>query len=431
MASTLLKLVAPLAVLLAILALLLLDFPLSPRSINAADNSANLAVTIQVCRIDVTPCQREVNLPVEGEVTLGLYLDAADDLNPMQSQPESQSLVAWESHFQLTGTAGVEVVPTGSAGGPVREQGSSALSLDGLTRLSRNTRQTASAAGLYYLVQNDYDAITGQLDFSVILVGSSPNNSSTEAMAVTSETPLLLGMIKLRGLVLGRYELVAGGSSAPSFRIVTATESGPQPGEITPLETNADAGSSLAVVNVGPDTEKARLEGLVWQQTPAGAEKRPFERQFTLTFWKTGAVPSWLGGDAEPVAAFANLTADRKAEFTVTDISAELLPSGVYNLRVNGVGALSDLVSDVTIDTSGEAPGSLPVTVSVDFGIMRSGDLNGDNVVDSADLSALKSSFGDVKGNAAFNPTADLNADRVVDVQDFSLLTANLNGVGE
>ena len=424
MAATLLKLIAPLAVLLAILALSLLDFPLSARSINAADNSANLAVTIQVCRIDVTPCQREVNLPVDGEVTLGLYLGAAEDLDP----PKAQSLVAWEFHFQLISTARVEVVPTGSAGGPVQERGNPALVLDGLNRLSSNAGQVA-AAGRYYRVQNSYDSNTGQIDFSVTLVGFSRENRSANTIAITPGSRLLLGMITLSGVAPGSAELVAADSSPTAFQVVTVTESGAESTRLTPLV--AGAGSPLAVVNVGPAAEKARLEGLVWQQTPVGAEKRPFERQFTLTFWKTGAVPSWLGGDAEPVAAFANLTADRKAEFTVTDISEELLPSGVYDLRVNGVGALSDLVSDVTIDTSGEAPGSLPVTVSVDFGIMRSGDLNGDNVVDSADLSALKSSFGDVKGNAAFNPTADLNADRVVDVQDFSLLTANLNGVGE
>ena len=424
MAATLLKLIASLAVLLAILALSLLDFPLSARSINAADNSANLAVTIQVCRIDVTPCQREVNLPVDGEVTLGLYLGAAEDLDP----PKAQSLVAWEFHFQLISTARVEVVPTGSAGGPVQERGNPALVLDGLNRLSSNAGQVA-AAGRYYRVQNSYDSNIGQIDFSVTLVGFSRENRSANTIAITPGSRLLLGMITLSGVAPGSAELVAADSSPTAFQVVTVTESGAESTRLTPLV--AGAGSPLAVVNVGPAAEKARLEGLVWQQTPVGAEKRPFERQFTLTFWKTGAVPSWLGGDAEPVAAFANLTADRKAEFTVTDISAELIPSGIYDLRVNGVGALSDLVSDVTIDTSGEAPGSLPVTVSVDFGIMRSGDLNGDNVVDSADLSALKSSFGDVKGNAAFNPTADLNADRVVDVQDFSLLTANLNGVGE
>ena len=422
MASTFPKLLPILMLLLIPVAPLLLNSPPPAYSVNPAASAD--AATIQVCRIDVTPCQREVNLPVGEEVTLGLYLDTTEELN----LPEAHSLVAWEFHFQLISTARVEVVPTGSAGGPVQERGNPAPVLDGLNRLSSNAGQVA-AAGRYYRVQNSYDSNTGQIDFSVTLVGFSRENRSANTIAITPGSRLLLGMITLSGVAPGSAELVAADSSPTAFQVVTVTESGAESTRLTPLV--AGAGSPLAVVNVGPAAEKARLEGLVWQQTPVGAEKRPFERQFTLTFWKTGAVPSWLGGDAEPVAAFANLTADRKAEFTVTDISEELLPSGVYDLRVNGVGALSDLVSDVTIDTSGEAPGSLPVTVSVDFGIMRSGDLNGDNVVDSADLSALKSSFGDVKGNAAFNPTADLNADRVVDVQDFSLLTANLNGVGE
>ena len=426
MAATLLKLIAPLAVLLAILALLLLDFPLSARSINAADNSANLAATIQVCRIDVTPCQREVNLPVGGEVTLGLYLDTAEELD----LPEAHSLVAWESHFQLAGSAVAEFVFAEPSSGPVLEQGNPALVLDGLNRLSSNAGQVA-AAGRYYRVQNSYDSNTGQIDFSVTLVDFSVDDPPTTIASITPGTQLMLGMITLRGVTPGRYELVADDSYAPSFQMVTVAESGAQAGEVTPRETNTDAGSSLAVVNVGPAAEKARLEGLVWQQTPVGAEKRPFERQFTLTFWKTGAVPSWLGGDAEPVAAFANLTADRKAEFTVTDISEELLPSGVYDLRVNGVGALPVLAPDVVVDTSGVDQDNLPVIVTVDFGSLPDGDINGDNVVDGDDLSALKSGFGKAERETAFNPAADFNGDKVVDSQDFSLLTANLNGVGE
>ena len=395
MASTFPKLLPILMLLLIPVAPLLLNSPPPAYSVNPAVSAD--AATIQVCRIDVTPCQREVNLPVGEEVTLGLYLDTTEELN----LPEAHSLVAWEFHFQLISTAGVEVVPTGSAGGPVQEQGNPALVLDSLNRLSSNVGQ-AAAAGRYYRVQNSYDSNTGQIDFSATLVGFSRENRSANTIAITPGSRLLLGMITLSGVAPGSAELVAANSSPTAFQVVTVTESGAESTRLMPLV--AGAGSPLAVVNVGPAAEKARLEGLIWQQTPAGTGKHPFERQFTLTFWKAGAVPPWNGGMAEPVAAFANLTADSGAEFTVTDISAELIPSGVYDLRVNGVGALSDLVSDVTIDTSGEAPGSLPVTVSVDFGIMRSGDLNGDNVVDSADLSALKSSFGDVKGNAAFNP---------------------------
>ena len=424
MAATLLKLIAPLAVLLAILALLLLDFPLSARSINAADNSANLAATIQVCRIDVTPCQREVNLPVGGEVTLGLYLDTAEELD----LPEAHSLVAWESHFQLAGSAVAEFVFAEPSSGPVLEQGNPALVLDGLNRLSSNAGQVA-AAGRYYRVQNSYDSNTGQIDFSVTLVDFSRGDRSTNPMTITPGPRLLLGMITLSGVSPGSAELVAADSSPTAFQVVTVTESGAESTMLTPLV--AGAGSSLAVVNVGPAAEKARLEGLIWQQTPGRTGKHPFERQFTLTFWEAGAVPPWKGGMAEPIAAFANLTADSRAEFTVKDISPELIPSGVYDLRVNGVGALSGLVPDVAVDTSGGNQDNLPVVVSVDFGHLPNGDINGDNVVDSADLSALKSSFGDVKGNAAFNPDADFNGDQIVDVQDFSIMGANFDLTGK
>ena len=75
----------------------------------------------------------------------------------MQSRPESHSLVAWEFHFQLISTAGVEVVPTGSAGGPVQEQGNPALVSRQLeSPCRRNTRTNGSGGGpLLSRVQNE------------------------------------------------------------------------------------------------------------------------------------------------------------------------------------------------------------------------------------------------------------------------------------
>ena len=422
-----LKLLSPCAVLLILPALPFSAALLPAHSVNhAAASVANPvsspATTLQICRVDVTPCQREVNLPVGGEVALDLFLTPAAGWN----LPEAHFLVAWETHFQLTGDAGVELVNAGPAGAPVQEQGSRRLILDGLTRLSRNSGTSATPAGRYYRVQNRYDPATGRLDFSVTMAGFSPDDPPTDLMALTPETRLLLGIITIRGASPGRSELTVANSAGRPFQIVTITGAG----KATPRPV--EASRPLVVVNVGPAAEQARLRGRVWAQSPAGEGKsHPFGRQFTLTFWQEGAVPPWRGGEAAPVVAFTGLTADRRAGFIVKDLPGELIPPGVYDLRVKGVGALSRRVPGVTVDSSGAAPDNRPVIVAVDFGALPYGDLNGDNGVDRADLSAFKSGFGQTGKGGAFNPAADFNGDKVVDSQDFSLLAANFNRMGE
>ena len=421
-----LKLLPLCAVLLILPALPFSAAPLPAHSVNPAVASvanpvSSPAATLQICRVDVTPCQREVNLPVDGEVALDLFLTPAADWN----LPEAHFLVAWETHFQLTGDAEVKLVNAGPAGGPVQEQGSRRLALDGLTRLSRNS-STSGTAGRYYRVQNSYDPATGRLDFSVTLAGFSPDNLPTDLMTLTPETRLLLGIITIRGASPGRSELTAANSAGRPFQVVTITGAGKATLRLV------DAGRPLVVVNVGPAAEQARLRGRVWAQSPAGEEKsHPFGRQFTLTFWKEGAVPPWRGGEAAPVVAFANLTADRRAGFIVKDLPGELIPPGVYDLRVKGVGALSRRAPAVTVDTAGATPDNRPVIVAVDFGALPYGDLNGDNRVDRADLSAFKPGFGQTGKGGAFNPAADFNGDKVVDSQDFSLLAVNFNRMGE
>ena len=356
-----------------------------------------------------------------GEVALDLFLTPAADWNP----PEAHFLVAWETHFQLTGDAEVKLVNAGPAGAPVQEQGSSRLILDGLTRLSRNSR-TSGTAGRYYRVQNRYDPATGRLDFSVTMAGFSPDNPPADLMALTPENRLSLGIITIRGATPGRAELTAANSEGRSFQVVTITGAG----KATPWL--ADAGRPLVVVNVGPAAEQARLRGRVWAQSPADGEKsHPFGRQFTLTFWQEGAVPPWRGGEAAPVVAFTGLTADRRAGFIVKDLPGELITPGVYDLRVKGVGALSRRAPGVSVDLSGATTDNRPLIVSVDFGALPYGDINGDNGVDRADLSAFKPGFGQTGKGGAFNPAADFNGDKIVDSQDFSLLAANFNRMGE
>ena len=69
-------------------------------------------------------------------------------------------------------------------------------------------------------------------------------------------------------------------------------------------------------------------------------------------------------------------------------------------------------------------------TNNVDMGTLRAGDANNDNIVNSADFSILKSSFGTGIGGSDYDARADFNGDNVVNSTDFTLLKNNFGQAG-
>jgi glucose/arabinose dehydrogenase len=114
-------------------------------------------------------------------------------------------------------------------------------------------------------------------------------------------------------------------------------------------------------------------------------------------------------------ATTTTVTTDQSGGFTLIN----LLP-GSYSIRVKAPGYLSSS-QPVTV-TSGSA--------SVNFGTLRAGDVNGDNVVSLADFSLLAASFNRTNGQSGYNPAADLNSDGSVTLADFSLLASSFNQSG-
>jgi uncharacterized delta-60 repeat protein len=120
-------------------------------------------------------------------------------------------------------------------------------------------------------------------------------------------------------------------------------------------------------------------------------------------------------------------------------------------LCVSGVPSIFDLATDAsgffTATTSlangsypwgvkGElnlaATGTLTVTGStnaVEMGLMRAGDSNNTNVVNTTDFSILRATFGRSFGQPGYDSRGDFNRDTTVNVTDFSLLRGNF-GVG-
>jgi hypothetical protein len=58
------------------------------------------------------------------------------------------------------------------------------------------------------------------------------------------------------------------------------------------------------------------------------------------------------------------------------------------------------------------------------------GDVNGDGVLDEADLDLATEAFGSSQGDALFVPAADLNEDGTVGLDDLATLVGLLNAQG-
>ena len=153
-------------------------------------------------------------------------------------------------------------------------------------------------------------------------------------------------------------------------------------------------------------------------------------RNSYVTFWSSGASPPWLGGNDLPLATFTRIPTDASGAFRITDLAPSLIPPGTYDLRVDSPRTLTSLARGVRIPASGSSAGPPPVT-SISISSLRDGDIDGNNIIDQADLDALKASFGRLDSEPEFNTNADFNRDNAVDVLDFARLAQNFGSRGD
>jgi len=146
-----------------------------------------------------------------------------------------------------------------------------------------------------------------------------------------------------------------------------------------------------------------------------------FAQNVLLSLTGSNAVPGSTGVPAAtnltglPAASTASFSPSTvtggSGSSTLTIATSPATPPGNYTLIINGLSA-DDVRSHVV---------SLPLVVSG-----TPGDVNGDGVVNCADLAAVRAAYGSTVGQARYNPSADFNGDGFVNVLDLQFVVQQL-----
>lgn len=148
-------------------------------------------------------------------------------------------------------------------------------------------------------------------------------------------------------------------------------------------------------------------------------EARPADNQATKLF--VGIMEGTLSSNPKFLLEF---TVDLPASGEYSNLSlAGLNPGSSYIALLKGSAQLatsSAFVMSPTVTTlnNGEAVN------------MLTGDLNEDNVINTADYTIVQKALGSTAKSANWNENADLNKDRVVNVFDLAIITNNIGKVG-
>ena len=121
-------------------------------------------------------------------------------------------------------------------------------------------------------------------------------------------------------------------------------------------------------------------------------------------------------------------TTDASGFFTVPVGS---LASGSYNWRVKGPSGGAN-----TGTTPGYLAGSGTVTLTgvasqqAEMGVQKAGDVNGDNVVNISDYTALKATFGYLNTDPGYDGRCDYDGNSTIGLADFTALKTNFGQLG-
>ncbi|MCB9847654.1 MAG: hypothetical protein H6814_04500 [Phycisphaeraceae bacterium] len=204
------------------------------------------------------------------------------------------------------------------------------------------------------------------------------------------------------------------------------------PGVFNPIAVTADPGTFSSLVSfMGPGLARAdSLVDAATIQTGQGTVSAFAQTGFDYGFTIDASMPYSLEIEYEGVApdsgesfslVFAAVGGGELLRLSSGDFGPNSGPPTVLNASIGGSLPPGDYLMNVVSQPSHHAAGSgvfefFPMRYSLTLEVGLPGDLNGDCIVDTADLGALLSAFG---GSGV---TGDLNGDGVIDTADLGAL---------
>ena len=222
---------------------------------------------------------------------------------------------------------------------------------------------------------------------------------------------LLILSIPVGAYLISQTQTYKSSASEPKQKLpVTSAKptTSPAKDENNPSEQTSPEHSTTIATSLGPTLSlKARLEG------------RSEGNQQTRLF--VGIMEGSLTSNPKFLLSF---TLDLPATGIYSNLSlAGLNPGTKYTALLKGsaqIATSSAFIMSPTVTNLNDDQ-ALP---------LASGDLNDDNVINSADYSIAQKAFGATPSSSNWNDNIDFNKDGVVNVIDLSIISKNLGSVG-
>lgn len=195
--------------------------------------------------------------------------------------------------------------------------------------------------------------------------------------------------------------------------------------------TGATSNGPSLYANLSPDGNFAVFESPATNLTDIFAvngHSNMFRREIGMPLTLSLQFADWQGARpplrANYVLRASNGTVTAAGNLEVTATGQIFIPrpaTGVYDLLVKSRTFLAKRIQ-VSVSPSGGNLGSLALT---------NGDVDGNNIIEIGDYSALSLAFGTNPNSGSWNADADLNGDGLVDLADYSILSRNFSFVGD
>jgi beta-lactam-binding protein with PASTA domain len=343
--------------------------------------------------------------------------------------PSAGTSVAAKSAVNIVVSSGAAPVLVPSVIGLTQAAAASALTTAGLTLGSVTTQRSSTVAAGLVISESPTAGSSVAAKSAVSLVVSSgtalvavPNVVGLTQAAATSaitSTGLILGTVTTQssatvaaGLVISESP-TAGTSVTAKSAVSLVVSSGAAPVAVPNVVGLTQAAATTALTSAGLTLGSVTMQssttvaaGVVISESPGAGTSVAAKSAVSLVV-STGPAP----------VSVPNVVGSTQGAATTAITNAGLVLGTVTSQSSSTIAAGIVISESPAAGTSVAAKSAVSLVVSTGSLV---GDLNDDGVVNCADLSIIKASFGKKVGQAGFDARADVNKDGVVNVLDLS-----------